>query len=147
MTTKGRKRRAQVKGGKTGCVPALIATSNRLGCNPWAVGVPELLFFFFFYLGRGAFFFSSRGSARTKRRDDKNRKKKESPPATKSRQQSPRDQAENEKSNQSDSCHSFPLIVDFFSGHRSWTLPSPVAASAVCSHQPSAIAPDVGPEG
>lgn len=35
--------------------------------------------------------------------------------------------------------HSFPLIVEFFSGNRSWTLPSPVAASAVCSHQPSAI--------
>lgn len=144
MTTNGSKGRAQVKGGNTGGVPALVATSNRLGCNPWAVGVPELLFFFFFISGVVPFFFSleavraQRGATtRTGRR--KSHPQQQSPSSKVPAAKSQRLSRERKKVTKVSPGHSFPLIVEFFSGNRSWTLPSPVAASAVCSHQPSAI--------
>lgn len=122
-------------------MPALIATSNRLGCNPWAVGVPELLFFFF--LSRAwCLFFSleavraQRGATtRTGRR--KSHPQQQSPSSKVPAAKSQRLRRERKKVTKVSPGHSFPLIVEFFAAHRTWTLPSPVAASAVCSHQPS----------
>lgn len=142
MTTNGSRRRAQVKGGKDGRRASPHSNFQSSWLQPLGGGSARASFFFF-YLGRGAFFFFSleavraqRGATtRTGRR--KSHPQQQSPNSKVPAAKSQRLRRERKKVTKVSPGHSFPLIVEFFSGHRSWTLPSPVAASAVCSHQPS----------
>lgn len=101
MTTNGSRRRAQVKGGKDGRRASPHSNFQSSWLQPLGGGSARASFFFF-YLGRGAFFFFlSRQCAHKEARRQEQEEERVTPsskvPTAKSRQQSPRDYAENEK--------------------------------------------------